>query len=300
MWFPYINWVRHWLPPCNQEQMPWQLPLAQGLRAHRPWLLQAVLHIILTLLLPSFPCQTFPISVHPPYDVHLLGSLLIPSMQSGITSPTVHLRIDLIRRPVQNLPKPKPAVHTAHHRVVKNFPKCNWKHTTIAQAPYSTDEHNSGNITAHGDDKSTQDKSRENAAESDLESALEDCLTCSDMEPPIRMPQRRFQKRVWASCSLTRGCLWLETQVRWIKDSHQAIWDSNQEIVRAEWLITHEGHYTSFKVNRITTWTKQLLWIRKATHSKIYTQESKAKVQGQKKTLVQSLKQFHAHFYQFY
>ena len=85
-----------------------------------------------------------------------------------------------------------------------------------------------------------------------------------------------------------------------IRDSHEAIWDSNHEIVRTEQLITLEEDYTSFEVNRMTTQTKQLLWIKEATHSKVHTWDSEARVQGQKKTLMQSLKQFHAHFYQFY
>ena len=50
----------------------------------------------------------------------------------------------------------------------------------------------------------------------------------------------------------------------------------------------------------MTIRTEQLLWIKEANHSKIYTWESEPKVLGQKKTLVQSLKQFHAHFYQLY
>ena len=45
-----------------------------------------------------------------------------------------------------------------------------------------TEEHNSKDNTDHCGDKSTQDKLRENAADSDLESASGDCLTCSDME----------------------------------------------------------------------------------------------------------------------
>ena len=50
----------------------------------------------------------------------------------------------------------------------------------------------------------------------------------------------------------------------------------------------------------MTIRTKQLLWIKEATHSNIYTWKTEAEVHGQKKTLVQSLKQFHAHFYQLY
>ena len=46
----------------------------------------------------------------------------------------------------------------------------------------STEEQNSKDNTNHSDKESTQEESRENAADSDLESASGDCLTCSDME----------------------------------------------------------------------------------------------------------------------
>ena len=105
---------------------------------------------------------------------------------------------------------------------------------------------------------------------------------------------------MWASCGITRDCLWSETQVRLIKDSDQAIWDSDHEIVRAEWLIT---------LRRITPPSKWIEWPPKPNNYfgskrpptlKFYKWESEAKVQGWKKTLMQSLKKFHACFYQFY
>ena len=46
--------------------------------------------------------------------------------------------------------------------------------------------------------------------------------------------------------------------------------------------------------------TDQLLQIKGGAHLKIHPPELEAGVQGRKKTLVQSLKQFHAHFYQLY
>ena len=46
--------------------------------------------------------------------------------------------------------------------------------------------------------------------------------------------------------------------------------------------------------------TDQLLCIAKATGSKIYTRESEAETHGRVKNLVLSLKQYHAHYYQFY
>ena len=54
-------------------------------------------------------------------------------------------------------------------------------------APKSTEDHNSRNSTDHGGNESTQDELRENAADSDLESASGDCLTWSDMELAVRM-----------------------------------------------------------------------------------------------------------------
>ena len=46
--------------------------------------------------------------------------------------------------------------------------------------------------------------------------------------------------------------------------------------------------------------TDQLLCVTKATWSKIYTRDSEAKTHGRKKTLVLSLKQYHAYYYWFY
>ena len=65
-------------------------------------------------------------------------------------------------------------------------------------------------------------------------------------------------------------------------------------------LITLEEDHTSFKVNKMAIGTDQLFWIKEATHCQVYPWESEAEVHGQKKTLVQSLKQFHAHFYWLY
>ena len=104
---------------------------------------------------------------------------------------------------------------------------------------------------------------RENTADSNLESASGDCLTCSDTkEVAIRTTQKRLWKKVRASCSIARGCLWSEAQLKQIKDSHQAIWESNHEIVWTEQEMTFREDHTSFKVNKITVRTDQLLQIR--------------------------------------
>ena len=85
----------------------------------------------------------------------------------------------------------------------------------------STDEHDSGDKTNHCSDKSTQNELSENVVNSDLESASGNCLTCLDTEEvAVRTAWKRFWKKVWASCSIARGCLWSKAKLNQIKDSH--------------------------------------------------------------------------------
>ena len=82
-------------------------------------------------------------------------------------------------------------------------------------ASRSAEKHNNMDNTDQSGDKSTQDESRENAADSDLELTSGNCLSCSDTEEPgVRMAQQTCQKRVQVSCSIAIGCPWSETQVR--------------------------------------------------------------------------------------
>ena len=61
----------------------------------------------------------------------------------------------------------------------------------------STEEHNHEDNADHCGEESTQDQSRENAVNSDLESASGDCLTCLDTDDvAVRTAQKRFQKKV--------------------------------------------------------------------------------------------------------
>ena len=69
----------------------------------------------------------------------------------------------------------------------------------------SNEEHDIEDITNHCGDESTQDELRENAADSYLESASGDWLTCLDTEEvAIRTGQKRFWNKVQASCSIAR------------------------------------------------------------------------------------------------
>ena len=124
---------------------------------------------------------------------------------------------------------------------------------------------------------------------------------CSDTEEvAINSACRKFWKKVQSPCSITKGCLWLEAHLKWIGDSCQAVWESNYEVIKTEWDLPLKEDCHSFEINKIMDGTEQLLWIKEAVHSKIYPCESEAGVQGRKKTLAQSLKQYHSHFYWLY
>ena len=165
----------------------------------------------------------------------------------------------------------------------------------------STRDQDSKNDTNHSGASSDSDVSRGNIADSDMESASRDCTMCLDTdEVTIRTTQRKYRKRVWASCSLGKGSLWLEAQLKQIGDSHQAVWGYDHEIVRTELDCTLEEDRNSFEMHNVMVRTDQLLHIAEATNSKIYAQESEAKAHGQMKTLVLSLKQYHTCYYWLY
>ena len=75
------------------------------------------------------------------------------------------------------------------------------------------------------------------------------------------------------------------------------MWGDNYEVVGTEWDLIHKEDHSFFEVNKMMVMTDHLLWIKKATHAKIYPHEQEAEVYRREETLVQSLKQFHAHFY---
>ena len=64
--------------------------------------------------------------------------------------------------------------------------------------------------------------------------------------------------------------------------------------------ITLEEDHSSFKMHKMMFRSEQLLHIKEATNLKDYTWESEAKAHGQMRTLVLSLEQYHAHYYQIY
>ena len=110
----------------------------------------------------------------------------------------------------------------------------------------------------------------------------------------------KYRKRVRASCKLSKGNDWTDTQMKRIGDSHQDVWGHDHEIIRTKQKCTLTDDQTSFNMRRMATRTNQLLHIAEATGSKIYNRESEAETQGLTKALVLSLKQFHAHYYRLY
>ena len=119
--------------------------------------------------LPFFPCHTFYLSAFPQLGVHLSGLSSIPSTKSRITSPTVHLMIDLGRGPWPKL-QTEADVSSGHNTSQGN--------RELPETPSEICD--SENNTDYCGDKSNQAKLRENVADSNLESACWDCLTCLD------------------------------------------------------------------------------------------------------------------------
>ena len=92
---------------------------------------------------------------------------------------------------------------------------------TVVETSRSTGDQDSESSTNHSGTSSNPDTSRDNAADSDMESASGDCFMCSDTdEVTIRVAQKRYRKRVWNSCKQGKGGPWSEAQLRWISNSH--------------------------------------------------------------------------------
>ena len=151
----------------------------------------------------------------------------------------------------------------------------------------STRDQDSESDANHSGALSDSGTSRENVAESDMESASGDCIMCSDTdEVTIRTACKEYRKRVWTSCSLGKGSLWSEAQLKCIGDSHQAVWGHDHEIVRTAWDDTLEEDWNSFEMHKMLVRTDQLICIAETTNSKIYAQGSEAEAHGWAKILV--------------
>ena len=159
-----------------------------------------------------------------------------------------------------------------------------------------------GSLRSTGDQASSDsDLSREDVADSDMDTASGDCITCLDTdEVTVWTTQKKYQKRVRVSCRLSKGSLWTDAQLERIGESHQAMWGHSHESIPAEQDCALAEDHNSFEICRMMVRTDQLLCIATATDSQIYTRDLDAKARGQVKTLVLLLKQYHAHYYHFY
>ena len=81
----------------------------------------------------------------------------------------------------------------------------------------------------------TQELSRENVDDSDMDTASTDCISCSDTDQmSVQTACKRYQKKVQASCRLSKGSLWMEAQLKRISENCQDVWGHDYECVRAE------------------------------------------------------------------
>ena len=128
------------------------------------------------------------------------------------------------------------------------------------------------------------------------------CVSCLDTDKvSVQTANKRYQEEgTWASCRLSKGSIWTKAQLKRISDSHQDMWGHDHKSIRREWDHTLVGDHNSFEMQKMMVRTDQLPHITKATCSKIYTRDSEAETHGRAKTLVLLLKQYHAHYYQFY
>ena len=114
-------------------------------------------------------------------------------------------------------------------------------------------------VNQSGGESDSSSDSLEIAAGSGPKSATEDFLMCSDTdEAAIKSAHKKFWKKVQASCSNTKGYLWLEAQQKQISNSCRAVWESDYGVVKTEWeLVLKEDHH-SFEVNKMKDRTEQL------------------------------------------
>ena len=111
---------------------------------------------------------------------------------------------------------------------------------------------------------------------------------------------KKCQKRVQASCRLSRGNLWTEAELKRIGKSCQDIWGHDHKSIRTEMDCILAEDHNSFEMQKMMVRTDQLFSITKAIGSKIYTSKLEAETHGRAKTVVLLLKQYNAHYYCFY
>ena len=139
---------------------------------------------------------------------------------------------------------------------------------TVVGISRSTEDQDSEIIANHSGVSSNLDASKENVVDSHMESASRDCFTCSHTdEITIRIAQKKYRKRVQASCSQGKGNLRSEAQLKWMGDNCQVVWGHDQEIIRTERNCFLEEDHSSFEMCKMMARTDQLLFIKETTNS---------------------------------
>ena len=119
---------------------------------------------------------------------------------------------------------------------------------------------------------------------------------CGCKVSPEEVPQEGV-----ASCVPTKQGFWKDAKLEQIGNNHTTVCESNYKTIKTEWNLTLDRDSSSFTVSDMTIYTDQLLQVKVATNvGNIYPHEHEANINCQRKTLVQSLKQFHADYYWLY
>ena len=295
--FPFTTWMKCWQMLHDRDRTSqWLLPHPSW-RAHRPQPPQTVKIIKLGLhLFQCLPCWISPLLAHPLLDVHLQDSLAAPHRKSGTTLPAAHSVINATSGPMLTPKRSRLRVNTALQRVMRTCLNWHWRpnpaqttwagtyqspssptkatadpgNGTVVETSRSTRDQDSEGKANHSGSSSDLDTSRENMADSDIDSASRDHFTCLDTdEVTVRITWKKYRKRVQASCSLGKDGIWSEAQLKQIGNSCQVMWEHDHEIIRTEWDCTLEENCSSFKMCKMMVWTGQLLCIAEATNLKI-------------------------------
>ena len=99
----------------------------------------------------------------------------------------------------------------------------------------------SEDATDQDDDESdSETNSKESGTNSHPDSVTgDDCLTCSDTkDAAVKSAQKKFCKKVWASCSLTEQGLWKNIQLEQIGYNCKTMWGSDYEAIKMKWDLT--------------------------------------------------------------
>ena len=141
-------------------------------------------------------------------------------------------------------------------------------------------------------------------ADTDLDTASRDCLSWSDTDDvSIWTACKKYRKSSKsASCKLSKGSDWMETQMKRIRDSHQNIWGHDHKIVRirAEMHSSRGLHFLWNENDMMTRTDSAALYSWSYRLQSLYQGSQRLGLSGPVKALVLSLKQFHAHFYRLY